>query len=105
MPQHNEVYLTESFKERWQNIIEDVDISNVPIEYIDHLILHTEDDREFIVSVVDLLAEGINPQELEEELTYRIENYNGVLSIDYILNVDKISTDIQSTTDKTLKNL
>lgn len=105
MPQHNEVYLTESFKERWQNIIEDVDISNVPIEYIDHLILHTEDDREFIVSVVDLLAEGISPQKLEEELTYRIENYNGVLSIDYILNVDKISTDIQSTTDKTLKNL
>jgi len=105
VPQHNEVYLTESFKERWQNIIEDVDISNVPIEYIDHLILHTEDDREFIVSVVDLLAEGISPQELEEELTYRIENYNGVLSIDYILNVDKISTDIQSTTDKTLKNL
>ena len=89
MPQHNEVYLTESFKERWQNIIEDVDISNVPIEYIDHLILHTEDDREFIVSVVDLLAEGIGPQDQEKDLTYLIKNNNVFFPFNNFLNVIK----------------
>lgn len=105
MSQHNEVFLTESFKKRWENIIENINITNVPIEYIDHLILHDEKGKEFVVSVIDLLAEGVDPRDLEEELTHRIESYDGVLSIDYVLNIEKVTTDIQSSTNKVLKNL
>lgn len=108
MPQHNEVYLTESFRKRWEDIIENIDITNVPIEYIDHLILHDGNGNEHVVSVIDLLAEGVDPQDLEEELSYRIESYNDVcngLSIDYVLNVEKVTEDIQTSTNKVLKNL
>lgn len=105
MPQHKEVYLTDSFKNRWLDIIEDVDITNVPVEYIDHLVLRNEHDNEVVISVIDLLEEGVDPRDLEEELTYRIDAYGGILSIDYVLNVDKVKTDIQLSTNNALKNL
>ena len=102
----NSICLTEEFVEKWHSIIEDVDITDIPVEYIDHLIVRTEDDSEYIVSIIDLLKEGILPIELELTLENRMEEFdNDILSVDYILNVEKISTDIQSTTDETLKNL
>jgi len=105
VPQHNEVFLTESFRKRWEDIIENINITDVPIEYIDHLVLYDQSGKELVVSVIDLLEDGVDPRDLEEEITHRIERYNGILSIDYVLNVEKVTEDIQSKTDKVLKNL
>ena len=59
-----------------------------------------------IVSVIDLLEQGIPPEDLEIALEDKMEEFeDDIHSVDYILNIKKVSTDIQSTTDETLKNL
>lgn len=107
MPQPNEsICLTKTFLNRWQTIVETVDITNIPVEYIDHLVVHTTNQTEFIVSVIELLEQGIPPEDLEIALEDKMEEIESEIeSVDYILNMMKISTDIQSTTDETLKNL
>ena len=103
--EHN-VCLTEEFVDKWKSIINDVDITDIPVEYIDHMIVHTEDDSEYVVSIIDLLKQGTPASELEMALEDKMEEFeDDIMSVDYILNVEKISIDIQSTTDKTLKNL
>ena len=63
-------------------------------------------EQEIVVSVVELLQQGILPEELEIALEERMEEFQDeIVSVDYILNIRKISTDIQSTTDETLRNL
>ena len=100
------ICLTEEFVDKWKSIINDIDITDIPVEYIDHMIVHTEDDSEYIVSVIDLLEQGIPASELEMTLEDKMEEFEDeIVSVDYILNVGKISTDIQLTTDETLKNL
>ena len=107
MPQPNEsICLTKAFLNKWETIIEGVDITNIPVEYIDHLVVHVADGDELILSVIDLLEQGVPPQDLEIALEDKMEAYEDeIISVDYILNIRKISTDIQSTTDETLKNL
>ena len=107
MPQPNEsICLTKTFLNRWETILEGVDITNIPVEYIDHLVVHTISQQEFIVSVIDLLEQGIPPEDLEIALEDKMEEFeDNIISVDYILNIKKVSTDIQSTTDETLKNL
>ena len=107
MPQPNEsICLTKAFLNKWETIIEGVDITNIPVEYIDHLVVHTIGKQEIIVSVVELLEQGIPPEDLEIALEDKMEEFEDeIVSVDYILNIRKISTDIQSTTDETLKNL
>ena len=107
MPQPNEsICLTKTFLNRWEAILEGVDITNIPVEYIDHLVVHTIGKQEFIVSVIDLLEQGIPPEDLEIALEDKMEEFeDDIHSVDYILNIKKVSTDIQSTTDETLKNL
>ena len=62
--------------------------------------------QEIIVSVVELLHSGIPPEDLEIALEDKMEEFeDDIVSVDYILNIRKISTDIQSTTDETLRNL
>ena len=107
MPQPNEsICLTKAFLNKWETIIEGVDITNIPVEYIDHLVVHTIGKQEIIVSVIDLLQKGVPPEDLEIALEDKMEEFeDDIVSVDYILNIRKISTDIQSTTDETLKNL
>ena len=107
MPQPNDsICLTKAFLNKWETIIEGVDITNIPVEYIDHLVVHTIGKNEIIVSVIDLLHSGIPPEDLEIALEDKMEEFEDeIVSVDYILNIRKISTDIQSTTDETLKNL
>ena len=107
MPQPNEsICLTKTFLNRWEAILEGVDITNIPVEYIDHLVVHTTNEQEFIVSVIDLLEQGIPPEDLEIALEDKMEEFeDDIHSVDYILNIKKVSTDVQLTTDKALKNL
>ena len=70
------------------------------------MVVHTIGEQEIVVSVVELLQQGILPEELEIALEERMEEFEDeIVSVDYILNIRKISTDIQSTTDETLRNL
>ena len=105
-PNKQSICLTKAFLNRWETIIEGVDITNIPVEYIDHLVVHTIGNQEIVVSVVELLQQGIPPEDLEIALEERMEEFEDeIVSVDYILNIRKISTDIQSTTDETLRNL
>ena len=108
MPQPNEqsISLTKAYLNKWETIIEGVDITNIPVEYIDHLVVYTIGKQEIIVSVIELLEHGIPPEDLEIALEDKMREFEDeIVSVDYILNIRKISTDIQSTTDETLKNL
>ena len=100
------ICLTKTFLNKWETIIEGVDITNIPVEYIDHLVVHTKKQHEIVISVLEILEEGIPPEDLEIALEDKMEEFeDDIVSVDYILNVKKISIDIQSTTDKALKNL
>ena len=105
-PSKQSICLTKEFLNKWETIIEGVDITNIPVEYIDHLVVHTKGKQEIVVSVIELLQGGIAPADLEIALEDKMEEFEDeIVSVDYILNIRKISTDIQSTTDETLKNL
>ena len=68
-------------------------------------LLNEEVDSDFFVKELKKNIAEL-PEDLEIALEERMEEFEDeIISVDYILNIREISTDIQSTTDETLKNL
>lgn len=93
-------------KDKWERILLDVDKPEVPIEVLERIMIHLVDGTKVNINVIDLLAEGVDPTELEERLNEKLEQLDHMIEdVDFFVNIDGVAKTIQPETDKILSKL
>lgn len=98
--------MSPEFIEQWEQLLEDVEMQKIPIEFIKKLILKLEGKRQRTINIEKLANQGLEPDEIEEVVGRKLLSFSDeIVRIDYILNVENIAETVQPETDKLLNNL
>ena len=94
------------FLERWEHIIDDVDITDVPLECIKKVVVKLYGKKQRTINLDLLRRQGLDFNEIETVMTRTLtELGDAVRDVDFILDVGAIATIVQPETDKLLKDL
>ena len=97
---------SDEFLERWEHIIDDVDITDVPLECIKKVVIKLAGKRQRTINLSMLRRQGLDFEEIETVMTRTLtELGDEVRDVDFILDVGAIATIVQPETDKLLKDL
>lgn len=93
-------------KDIWEEILESVEKPEVPIEVLEKIVVHLIDGSKVNISIIDLLAEGADPEELEKALSDKLEKLDDMITdMDFFVNIDQVIRTVQPKTDELLSNL
>jgi len=92
--------------EKWEHIIEDVEKTKIPVEFIKRLIIKLNGRRQRSINVQMLLSQGLEPDEIEEVISEKLHEYNkDMINIEFVLNIEGIAEVVQPETDNLLRGL
>lgn len=98
--------MTPEILKRWESIVNDVEKTKIPVEFIHKLVLKLDGRRQKTINVRAMVKQGLESDEIEEAVTQKLQEYDSQLSsIDFILDIEGIATIVQPETDKMLKKL
>ena len=98
--------MSPEFHEKWEHILEDVEKSKIPIQFLKKLVIKLEGRKQHTVNVQTLLKQGLEPEEVEEVVNRKLyELDEDITNIEFILNVESIAETVQPETDKLLGKL
>lgn len=98
--------MSNEFYNKWQTILEDVEKSKIPIQFIKKIILKFQGKRQQTINIQTLLKQGLEPDEVEEIVNRKlIELDHQIVNLEFILNVENIADTVQPETDKLLGKL
>lgn len=95
-----------NIKDKWEQILLDVDKSEVPLEVLERILIHLIDGTKVNINVLELLATDIDVGELEKTLSEKMEKLDHMIAdIDFFVNIDEVARTVQPETDKILNKL
>jgi hypothetical protein len=98
--------MSPEYLSKWEHILEDVEKSRVPIQFIKKIIVRMIGKKQHTINIQTLLKQGLEPIEVEEVVSRKLEELDILItSFEFILNVESIAETVQPTTDNLLKNL
>ena len=98
--------MSPEFIEKWEQLLEDVEMQKIPIQFIKKLIFKLEGKKQRTINIEKLTNQGLEPEEIEEVVGRQLYNLQDeIVRIDYILNVQSIAETVQPETDKLLNRL
>ena len=98
--------LTPEYIRKWEHILQDVEKSKVPIQFIRKIVVKMEGKRQHTINIQALLRQGLEPEEVEEVVSRKLTELDPVITnFEFVLNVESIAEAVQPETDKILKSL
>ncbi len=92
--------------EKWEHIVEDVEKTKIPVEFIKKLVVKLNGRRQRSINVKAMLDQGFTNDEIEVAVTQKLEEYDEeMVGIEFILDIENIAETVQPETDKMLKDL
>jgi hypothetical protein len=96
---------TPEYIRKWEHILEDVEKSKIPIEFIKKFVCKLDGKRQHTINVDTLIKQGLEPEEIEEVVTRKLNELDEVLlRFEIILNVASVADVVQSATNEILSN-
>ncbi len=91
----------------WIDIVRESDKSNIPVDVMDFFTLNLEKGESVTINVADLIEKhGYSTKDIQEEIKQLLDEIgDGLLDVDYTINVNKVKKMIESLTEETLKDL
>lgn len=101
MPQSKE------FLEHWEELIDAVEKSNVPMHFINRIILNFDDEEENkTVEIKAFRDQGYTEEEIELVISQIVNDAKSQLeSMDFFLDVENVAVAVQQETSILLKNI
>lgn len=98
--------LSISTSDKWKQILEEVEKLEAPVSVIQNITVTLTDGTQVDIDVAELLAEGIEPDDLEREINEKLEDLNDIIKdVDFYINIDHVAKTVQPATDNLLKHL
>jgi hypothetical protein len=92
--------------EKWEHIIEDVDKTKIPVEFIKKLILKLRGRKQRTLNIESMLKQGFDSEDVEDIIARKLEEYDQeMVGIEFMLDIVGIAEAVQPETDKILRNL
>jgi hypothetical protein len=93
-------------KKRWQDIVNNVEKKEVPVEILHQIIVMLVDGTNITINVRDLIAEGNRPEDIEAMLDAKFADLDQYIkNVDFFVDIDKVVNTVQPETNKVLKGL
>lgn len=100
------MYLSDDFIERWENLIQEIEVTTIPIECIAKILLKLEGRRQKTINVTKLVKDGLSYEDVEDYVnTTMIELDDEITSMKFTLDVERVAEMVQPLTDKLLEKL
>jgi hypothetical protein len=98
--------MTPEYIRKWEHILEDVEKSKVPVQFIKKIVIKMIGKKQHTVNIQNLLKQGLDPEEVEEVISRKLHELDPLItSFEFILNVETIAETVQPETDKLLGKL
>ena len=98
--------MSPEFFNKWEHILEDVEKSRIPIQFLKKLIIKLKGKKQQTINIVSLMKQGLDPDQIEDLVSKRLyEMDEDILNIEFILNVESIAYAVQPETDRLLSGL
>lgn len=105
-PEHLVDLLDEQEDSDWQDLLDSVDATDVPIEMLKYLRVHLKDGTKMIFPVVKWNNEGTDFDDIKSLVTdWYVKNNKEILGSDFIVNLPKLKDTVKTQTDRILKDL
>jgi len=100
------MFLSEEFLSRWEDLVEGVSKTDVPVDCIKRVVIKLKDGRRRYLNMSTLRKKGLDPLELEGVLNQKLEEYDSqIANVDFFVDVEQVADIIQPETDKMLGGL
>lgn len=105
-PEHLVDIVEDQEEHDWQNLLDSVDATDVPIEMLKYLRVHMKDGNKMIFPVVKWNNEGADFEEIKNLVSeWYKKNDKQILGSDFIVNLSKLKDTVKSQTNRILKDL
>ena len=95
--------MSPEFIQKWENLLQDVDKQQVPVEFIKKIVLKLIGKRQKTINIERLLDQGLDPEHIEDIISRKIIEFDDkVIGIEFVLNVQSIAEVVQPETDRLL---
>jgi hypothetical protein len=91
---------------RWEHIVDDVDKTKIPVQFIKKLVLKLTGRRQKTINISSLIKQGLEEDEVEEVIGRQLHELDSdITHIEFILDVQRIADEVQPEADKLLNRL
>jgi hypothetical protein len=98
--------IIDTFLDQWENIIDGVNKTDVPLECIKKVVVKLAGGRQKTINVHSLLKQGLELEEIETMLTrFFTERDNEIRDVDFVVDISAVANLVQPETDKLLGKL
>ena len=90
--------------QKWEHIVDEVDKTKIPVEFIKKLVLKLDGRRQRTINIKSLFKQGLGSDEIELAVVRKLEEYDHeMIGIEFVLDIEGIADTVQPTTDELLK--
>lgn len=90
----------------WQELINSIEATDIPIEMLKVLRVHLKDGNRFIFPIKEWLEQGSHIDNIDMAVTLWYKTNDGkIAGSDFIVDIDKLKATVQEGTKRTLKGL
>ena len=105
-PEHLIEIVEEHDEQEWQDLIDSIEATDVPIEMLKYLRVHLKDGTKMIFPVVKWNKEGADFDDIKQLVSDWYKKHDKkILGSDFIVNLTKLKETVKSQTEKVLKDL
>jgi citrate lyase gamma subunit len=95
---------SEEFIEKWEHIIRDVDVTEVPLECLKKVVIRLEGRKQKTINVQLLKRRGHQFNQIETLINNTLNELDLVITdVEFIVDVEMVAEIVQPATDKLLK--
>lgn len=93
-------------RDRWKQILKTVSKDEVPINLLEKVHVNLIDGSMVEVDILQLLAEGQDPDDIKEELNDKLRKMDEIIKdVDFFISIETVAKTVQPITDDILKHL
>jgi hypothetical protein len=90
----------------WERLLEDVEKHRIPVKFLQKLVLRLVGRKQKTINIEKFIRQGLDNETVEMIVSKQLEEHEEeILSIDFILNIERIAAAVQPETDKLLSGL
>jgi hypothetical protein len=105
-PENSIEFIIEQEEQQWQDLIDSIEATDVPLEMLKYLRVHLRNGKKMIFPIVKWQDDGVNLDEIKNLVSeWYNQNNREITGSDFIVNLNKLKQTVKLQTERTLKDL